>query len=103
MGLRTMADADARMLQTALREQLDHDQIVVRVYGSHLVIDVITPSGALPVPRLTQLGRDRYGLGFRRHTGKWCPLPYSGTLREMAQTTVEQLGGHLDPRNYAWL
>lgn len=92
---------EAIELQRLLRQHLGHDQVVVEKYGDHMVIDVLTPWGQERIARLTPIGRGHYGLGFRSHTGRWVALPYTGPLKAMAKLTAEQLGGHLDPENYA--
>ena len=47
------------------------------------------------VARLTPLGASSYGLSFHHHTGRWEPMPYSGTLAELAAVIVEQLSPFL--------
>jgi hypothetical protein len=51
------------------------------------------------VARLTELGRNRYGAAFRSHSGRWEPLPGTGTLDEMAQLVVALLEPYLQPGN----
>ena len=52
------------------------------------------------VARLTELSRNRYGAAFRSHTGRWEPLPGSGTLGEMAQLVATLLQPYLQSDNY---
>ncbi|MFX1767873.1 hypothetical protein PWP93_35950 [Paraburkholderia sp. A1RI-2L] len=52
------------------------------------------------VARLTELGRIRYGADFRSHSGRWEPLPGTGTLDEMAGEVVTLLHPYLQPDNY---
>lgn len=47
------------------------------------------------VARLTPLGANAYGLSFHHHTGRWEPMPYSGTLDDLAAVIVEQLSPFL--------
>jgi hypothetical protein len=47
------------------------------------------------VARLTSLGGNGYGLSFHHHTGRWEPMPYSGTLGDLAAVIVAQLSPFL--------
>ncbi|MBB5405338.1 hypothetical protein QF000_000032 [Paraburkholderia atlantica] len=50
--------------------------------------------------RLTELGRNRYSAAFRSHTGRWEPLPGTGSLDEMTEVIVTLLQPYLQPDNY---
>lgn len=52
------------------------------------------------VARLTELARNRYSAAFRSHTGRWEPLPGTGSLDEMAEVLVTLLQPYLQPDNY---
>jgi hypothetical protein len=52
------------------------------------------------VARLSELSRNLYGAAFRSHSGRWEPLPGSGSLAEMAQLVVTLLQPYLQPDNY---
>ncbi|MGY2491780.1 hypothetical protein [Cupriavidus sp. CP313] len=47
------------------------------------------------VARLTELGRNRYGAAIRSHSGRWEPLPGTGTLDEMGQVIVTLMQPYL--------
>jgi len=48
-----------------------------------------------PVARLTPLGRDKYGLSFHQHTGRWEPTPFNGDLAHLASVLVTEFGAYL--------
>ena len=87
-------------MQRQLRSLLGHEQIVTQAYGRHLPIKRLDDEDATVVARLTELGRTRYGAAFRTHSGRWEPLPGTGTLDEMAQVVVTLLQPYLQPDNY---
>ncbi|MFC4525005.1 hypothetical protein, partial [Cupriavidus pinatubonensis] len=78
----------AAELQQQLRTLLGHEQIITQAYGRHLLIKRLDDEEPSVVARLTELGRKRYGAAFRTHSGRWEPLPGTGTLDEMAQLVV---------------
>lgn len=90
----------ASELQRQLRELLGHDQVVTQAYGRHLLIKRLDNQESTVVARLTELGRNLYGAAFRSHSGRWEPLPGSGSLAEMAQLVVTLLQPYLQPDNY---
>ena len=62
----------------------------VTVRGGHLIIGRTDEHGADPRFRLTPLAAGAYGLSpYRRQ--RWEPLPYEGTLQELADTMNEDL------------
>jgi hypothetical protein len=75
-------------LQRKLRSLLGHEQIVTQAYGRHLLIKRVDDDEPTVVARLTELGRNRYGAAFRSHTGRWEPLPGTGSLDEMTEVVV---------------
>src|SRR5580700_9946012 len=87
----------AAELQRQLRSLLGHEQIVTQAYGRHLLIKRLDDEEPSVVARLTELGRNRYGAAFRSHSGRWEPLPGTGTLDEMAQLVVALLEPYLQP------
>ena len=89
----------ATELQRQLRALLGHDQIVTQAYGRHLLIKRLDDQEPTVVARLTEHSRNRYGAAFRSHSGRWEPLPGSGTLDEMAQLVVTLLQPYLQPDN----
>jgi hypothetical protein len=90
----------ASELQRTLRDLLGHDQIVVQAWGAHLLIKRQDDQDLIVVARLSALSGNRYGAAFRSHSGRWEPLPGSGTLDEMAQLVVTLLQPYLQPDNY---
>src|SRR5215203_2841727 len=67
----------------------------VIVRGGHLVVDRTDDHGADPRFRLTPLGDGVYGLSLYRRK-RWEPLPYEGTLQELAVTMNNDLGAWAD-------
>jgi hypothetical protein len=90
----------ASELQRQLRALLGHDQIVTQAYAHHLLIKRLDDQAPIVVARLSELSRNRYGAAFRSHSGRWEPLPGTGTLDEMAQLVVTLLQPYLQPENY---
>lgn len=84
-------------LQHQLRQILGHDQIKVKPYGNHLLIQLVQGGEADTMARLTELGRGVYGAGFRSLTGRWEPLPGTGPLKEMAELVTTLIGPYLQP------
>jgi hypothetical protein len=62
----------------------------VTVRGGQLLIGRTDEHGADPRFRLTPLGAGRYGLSLHRRQ-RWEPLPYEGTLQQLAETMNEDL------------
>ena len=91
---------EARRLQQLISDDFDHDAVIVRPYGQHLVMDMARDGDAYPVARLTRLEPGQYGLGFRLHTGRWDPMPVEGSLEEVAKFAAQILAPHFDPSNY---
>ncbi|SOE87790.1 hypothetical protein SAMN05446935_8447 [Burkholderia sp. YR290] len=89
----------AAELQRQLRSLLGHEQIVTQAYGPHLLIKRLDDEEPTVVARLTELGRNRYGAAFRSHSGRWEPLPGTGSLEEMADVVVTLLQPYLQLDN----
>lgn len=90
----TSAAAD---LQAQLRGLLGHDQVSVKPYGDHLLIQMAGEEKPDTVARLTLLDRNTYGSAFRSGSGHWEPLPGTGTRKEMAELVTTLLGPYLRP------
>jgi hypothetical protein len=90
----------ASELQRQLRALLGHDQTLTQAYGRHLLIKRLDDQAPTVVARLSELSRNLYGVAFRSHSGRWEPLPGSGSLDEMAQVVVTLLQPYLQPDNY---
>jgi len=89
----------AAELQRQLRSLLGHEQIVTQAYGRPLLIKRLDDEEPTVVARLTELGRNRYGAAFRSHSGRWEPLPGTGSLEEMADVVVTLLQPYLQLDN----
>ena len=59
----------------------------VRVYGKSLILGRDETYGGetqrVDMVRLTQRARSRYGLSYKRHTGRWERMPFEGTMPEL--------------------
>jgi hypothetical protein len=93
-------EAAERELRALIEESPITRGMTIRVQGSHLYLGrPLTPGPYAddePDDRLrfTQLGGTAFGLGVRRHTGRWEKAPYSGTLRELVdvvRSTMQHL------------
>lgn len=84
-------------LQHQLRQILGHDQIKVKPYGNHLLIQLVQDEEADTMARLTELGHGAYGAAFRSLTGRWEPLPGTGPLKEMAELVTTLIRPYLQP------
>jgi hypothetical protein len=62
----------------------------VTVRGGHLIVGRTDQHGADPRFRLTPLGAGAYGLSLYRRN-RWEPLPFEGTLQELAVTMNSDL------------
>lgn len=68
--------------------------MVVQVRGSSFVLGRQDPDPTAPYCspepderlRLTDLGRSRFSLSVRRHTGRWEKTPFTGTLPQLIDT-----------------
>lgn len=91
---------EAAGLERRFQELLGHQQVKVKPYGHHFLIQMEQGEELEPVARLTQLRGRIYGAAFKSHTGRWDPLPDEGTRDEMIESIVSQLGPYLTPENY---
>ena len=82
-------------LQTLLEVGLATRGMNVIVRGGHLIVGRIDEHGSDPRFRLTPLGAGAYGLSLYRRQ-RWEPLPYEGTLHELADTMNNNLGAWAD-------
>ena len=78
-------------LSTLLEQSEVTAGMYVRVHGDHLILgrrEPLGPKGELENEdrvRLTSLGSNHYGLGVKRHTGRWERTPFRGTMAEMVE------------------
>jgi len=91
---------DATKAQDELQQRLGHDQVHVKAYGSHLLIQMEVNGERDTVARITRIDAKTYGVAFRTHSGRWEPLPEQGSLEEIVVLVVEDLGPYLLPDNY---
>jgi len=91
------AQAKAAELQRQLARLTGHEQLKVKPYGKHLLIQLHRDDAVDTIARLTELGRNAYSSAFRSHTGRWEPLPGTGTLAATADLVASLLAPYLDP------
>ena len=91
------AQRKAAELQRQLATLTGHDQVTVKPYGKHLLIQMKRDDTVDTVARLTEVGRNTYTSAFRSHTGRWEPLPGIGNLAETSDLVVSLLAPYLDP------
>lgn len=93
-----MSELKKMAVEHELRALLDSTPITegmtIRVHGSSFTLGRRDPDPggrySSPEPddrlRLTDLGRSRFALSVRRHTGRWEKTPFSGTLPQLLDT-----------------
>jgi len=86
--------AHAIDLAGRLREHAELSKVDVRAQRGALYV-YPNANEDWAVARLTPLGANSYGLSFHHHTGRWEPMPYSGTLVDLAAVIVAQLSPFL--------
>ncbi len=91
------AQGKAAELQRQLATLAGHEQVQVKPYGKHLLIQMHRDDAVDTVARLTEIGRNSYASAFRSHTGRWEPLPGTGDLETTADLVVLLLRPYLDP------
>jgi hypothetical protein len=77
-----------------LLHQRGRAHLTVKARGAHLLIQ---DDGGESRARITRLAAHKYGLSLPTSSGRWEPLPFAGTLAEVASDLDEQFGFHLDP------
>jgi hypothetical protein len=89
-----LAQARADELQRHLARFTGHEQVRVRPYGKHLLIQMHRGDDVVDtVARLTEL--DAIATLFRSHTGRWEPLPITGDLKQAADSVATLLAPFL--------
>ena len=93
--------ARAAELQRQLATLTGHDHAGVRPYGKHLLIQMRRDSedAVDTIARITEQAGNSYSSAFRSHTGRWEPLPGTGTLAETAELVVSLLAPYLQVDN----
>jgi len=64
--------------------------LTAKIRGQHLIVSRLDEFGHDPRFRLTPLSGGRYGLSLRERN-RWEPLPYEGTLNELADVMNSDL------------
>lgn len=98
----SLAGPAASRLEKLLHERGDYGHVRIHARADHLLVEVEPRDGQrYVIARATPLGGGRYGLCFRSHTGRWEPMPVSGSLEEIADGLTGPLGPYLDSINLA--
>ena len=93
-------EAARAQLEELLASQPLTQGMYVRTWGDHLIIgrnEPFGPGGELEADdrvRLTALNHSSFGLGVRRHTGRWEQTPFTGTLDELVNV-ISSLMQHI--------
>jgi hypothetical protein len=91
------AQRKAAELQRQLATLTGHDQVQVRPYGKHLLIQLRRDDSVDTIARLTEVARNTFSSAFRSHTGRWEPLPGQGDLATTADLVVTLLAPYFEP------
>lgn len=97
-----MATFDVKLRSAELQRQLakftGHDRASVRPYGKHLLIQMRRhdDDAVDTIARITEQARNSYSSAFRSHSGRWEPLPGTGTLAETAELVVSLLAPYFE-------
>ena len=91
------AQRKAAELQRQLATLTGHDQVQVRPYGKHLLIQLRRDDSVDTIARLTEIARNTFSSAFRSHTGRWEPLPGHGDLATTADLVVTLLAPYFEP------
>jgi len=94
---RTVTATDAAALTRAIAALGDYAHVRVRAERGHLNI---YPDDFAPVARLTPLGTSLFRLGFRTHTGRWEPMPFTGTILQLAEALADTLAPYLERNDF---
>jgi hypothetical protein len=78
---------------------LDQNSVADPSLRASLLIKRLDDEEPTVVARLTELGRNRYGAAFRTHSGRWEPLPGTGSFEEMTELVVSLLQSYLQSDN----
>src|SRR4030095_4035184 len=91
------AQRKAAELQRQLATLTGHEQVQVRPYGKHLLIQLRRDDSVDTIARLTEVARNTFSSAFRSHTGRWEPLPGHGDLATTADLVVTLLAPYFEP------
>lgn len=87
---------DAEELEEKLHEHDELTHLCVKVRGDKLVIYSGDANDPQKHARLTDIGRGIWGLSLPRHTGRWEPTPFTGTIEEILDTLVSNFSFYLE-------
>jgi hypothetical protein len=95
MKKKSPSSQDAAMAEVAIHAFGNFAHVTVRSERGHL--NIFADEDCVDaVARLTPIGANTYGLSFHSHTGKWEPMPFAGTLSDLAETVVTVLSPYLE-------
>lgn len=87
-------------LQRLIRARGSYAHVRVRERAGHLNIEVLDAAQKpCIVARATPIGPSEYGLSFCGSSGKYEPMPVSGSLDDVAEGLTTLLAPYLDPVN----
>ena len=86
-------DQQAQQLCDVIHSLGDYVHVRVRAQRGHL--NIYPADEYEPVARLSTLGGGEYNLSFRKHTGRWEPMPFAGDISHLAQDLVNTLALYL--------
>jgi len=92
---RETARAYAQKVQDHIRSHGKYEHVHVRAYGKHLIIETGHEGQRDAIARLTYLGGQEFGLGFRTHTGRWEHMPFAGPVEEVTEDLLGTLAPYL--------
>ncbi len=99
---RAEAAACAAQAEALIRSRGDYDHIQVRPHGAHLLVEAAWDGDTETIARMTHLGAQQFGLGFKTHSGCWEPMPFTGPLASVTQDLVEVLAPYLERANFSF-
>lgn len=91
--MKEYADVLGELLER--HEKLEH--LCVKKWGKHLTLYSNEGKEQHNHARLTWLGGQSWGLSLPNWIGRWERTPFMGTMKEIIETLVEDLGFHLEP------
>lgn len=88
-------DLATQRLAATLRRHKGLEHLRVKKYGDSLVLCSGKGPNEQKHARLTSLSADAWGLSLPRNTGRWERTPYVGTMDEILNTLLNDLGFYL--------
>jgi len=87
---------DAERLEELLARHEALDHLRVKKWGSSLIIFSGEGRDQQKHARLTELGRDVWGLSLPRHTGSWERTPFVGSMEELVGALTSDFAFYLE-------